>query len=64
MPMKNPNREILLERNLLNHNWIGSGQNKVQLSIVESGLQDNGLYEMHVNFQGEEHAAAFAINVL
>ena len=43
---------------------VNSGQNKIRLSIVESGLRDNGLYEMHVNFQGEEHAAAFAINVL
>lgn len=43
---------------------VNPGQNKVQFSIVESGLRDNGFYEMHVNFQGEEHAAAFAINVL
>lgn len=40
-------------------------QNKAQFSIVEAGLKDNGLYEMHVtSSQGsEKHVAAFAIVV-
>ena len=38
--------------------------NKVQFSIVESGLRDSGLYEMHAKINGEEQIAAFAIIVL
>jgi len=36
----------------------------VQFSIVEAGIRDTGLYEMHATTNGEEHAAAFAIIVL
>jgi len=38
---------------------------KAQFSIVEAGLRDTALYEMHATTNdGEEHAAAFAIIVL
>lgn len=37
---------------------------KVQFSIIEAGLRDTGLYEMHVTKDGEDNIAAFAINVL
>lgn len=40
-----------------------SDANKAQFSIVEAGVKDNGLYEMHATFKGEEHVAAFAIVV-
>ena len=37
---------------------------RVQFSIVEAGPRDTGLYELHTIHNGEEHHAAFAINVL
>ena len=39
-------------------------QGRVQFSIVEAGPRDTGLYELHTILKGEEHRAAFAINVL
>lgn len=39
-------------------------QGRVQFSIVEAGPRDSGLYELLTVYNGEEHRAAFAINVL
>ena len=39
-------------------------QGRVQFSIVEAGPRDAGLYELLTVYNGEEHRAAFAINVL
>jgi len=43
---------------------MSNDQGRVQFSIVEAGPRDTGLYELHTILKGEEHRAAFAINVL
>jgi len=49
---------VVIDQTLVND------QGKVQFSIVETGIRDTGLYEMRISLESEEHAAAFAINVL
>ena len=39
-------------------------QGKVQFSVVDAGLRDAGLYELHASIKEEKQIAAFAIIVL
>lgn len=39
-------------------------QGKVQFSLVEAAIRDNGLYEVRAHFEGEDYIAAFAVIVL
>ena len=50
--------QVLVDQTMSNE------QGRVQFSIVEAGPRDTGLYELHTILNGEEHRAAFAINVL
>jgi len=54
----------LKDGNVVDQTYINQG--KAQFSIVEAGLRDTGLYQMHAttNDGGEKHATAFAIIVL
>ena len=49
--------------NVVNQSQINA-QGKVQFSIVEAGLRDAGLYELHASIKEEKQIAAFAIIVL